>query len=79
MEKNKIEDSTNKFDHHCVGGTMYFYNEDQSISGEITRHNNFGRHVPNVWIELDKGSEPLNEEEELLLMKIFRGSEAYDR
>jgi hypothetical protein len=75
MEKNKI----NKFDHHCVGGTMFFYNEDQSISGEITRQNTFGWYIPNVWIELDKESEPLKELEELELIEIFRSSAAYDR
>jgi hypothetical protein len=74
-----IEHSTNKFGYHCVGGTMIFYNEDQSISGEITRRNTFGWYIPNVCIELDKGSEPLNEEEELELIEIFRSSEAYDR
>lgn len=66
MEANETQD----INYHVIGGTMVFYNSDQSISGEVRRSSNSSEIIINV----ENGI--LSDEEEMYLVSLYLKSGA---
>lgn len=59
--------------YHTIGGTMVFYNSDQSISGEAMRSNN----STEISVLVENGS--LSDEEKKQIIKLYFQSGADKR